>query len=76
MGQKSLEVRQANAETSEQIGESPLGGIVNLLPKSLKKSLIKNPQLLDMAINYMQRQGTRGNNGHSGAVSSPVKFKL
>lgn len=67
MGSKSGEVRQANAEVGAGIDASPLGTIVGMLPKSVRSSLIKNPQLLDYALNFMNRQkqtlSIPGNNG-------------
>lgn len=63
LGQKSIEARQANAEAGEAMTASPLGGIVNMLPVSLKKSLIKNPQLLDLAMGYLSKTGAGGGNG-------------
>ena len=85
MGAKSGEVRQANAETGEAIGASPIGALVDMLPKSVKRSLIKNPQLLDMAMGFMAKQGHPGSglpgsgqlgDNHNHQSSSPVKFKL
>ena len=77
MGSKSVEVRQANAEVGAGIDASPLGAIVGMLPKSVRASLIKNPQLLDYALNFMAKRGNSSGlspeNNHS---SSQVKFKL
>lgn len=79
MGSKSGEVRAANAETGAGIDASPLGAIVGMLPKSVRSSLIKNPQLLDMAINFMQKRGNSAgapNLANSPSSNSQVKFKL
>lgn len=80
MGAKSGEVRQANAETGEAIGASPIGALVDMLPKSVKRSLIKNPQLLDLAMGFMAKQGQgpggQSNDNHNYQSASPVKFKL
>jgi hypothetical protein len=79
MGSKSGEIRQANAETGAGIDASPIGALVGMLPKSVRASLIKNPQLLDMALNFMQRNkggqfpARPPDSNHS---SSQVKFKL
>ena len=70
MGSKSGEVRQANAETGAGIDASPIGAIVGMLPKSVRASLIKNPQLLDMALGFMQKRGNASNT--SGANTSHV----
>lgn len=77
LGQKSIETRQASATAGEEMSASPLGGLVNMLPISLKKSLIKNPQLLDLAMGYMSKDNHRssGSGGGSG-TSAPAKFKL
>lgn len=74
IGQKSIEVRQGHAEAGEALSMSPLGGLVNILPNSLKKSLIKNPQLIDMAMGYINRNN--GGGGGGGSTASPAKFKL
>lgn len=78
LGQKSIETRQANAENGAEISASPLGGLVNMLPVSLKKSLIKNPQLLDLAMGFMSRSGGSGGNGRTSGAgpSSQPKFNL
>lgn len=78
LGQKSIETRQANAAAGEEISASPIGSIVNMLPISLKKSLIKNPQLLDIAMGYLSRSGGSGGNGRPGGSgpSSQPKFNL
>lgn len=78
LGQKSIETRQANAQAEGELTTSPLGGLVNMLPISLKKSLIKNPQLLDLAMGFMSRSGGSGGNGRTGGSgpSSQPKFNL
>lgn len=77
MGAKSAEVRQGNAEVGAGIDASPIGAIVNMLPKSVRASLIKNPQLIDMALNFMAKRGGNSSpvvsDNHS---SSQVKFDL
>lgn len=67
LGQKSIEARQANAEAGEAVESSPLGGLVNILPISLKKSLIKNPQMLDLAMGFLSRSGGSGGSSGMGA---------
>ena len=78
LGQKSIDARQANAEAGEAMTASPMGGIVNMLPISLKKSLVKNPQLLDLAMGFLSRPGGSGGNGRTvgAGPSSQPKFKL
>ena len=75
MGQKSIEVRQGNAEAGEAVSQSPLGGIVNILPASIKKSLIKNPQLLDLALGYINRQNDNSPGGNHQRADK-AKFNL
>lgn len=79
LGQKSIETRQATAAAGEEMTASPIGGLVNMLPVSLKKSLIKNPQLLDLAMGFLSKSGGSGGNGHTistGGPSSKPKFNL
>jgi hypothetical protein len=77
MGSKSAEVRQGNAVIGEGLDASPLGAIVGMLPKSVRASLIKNPQLIDMALNFMQkRTGTSQSSNQNNHENSQVKFKL
>jgi uncharacterized protein YneF (UPF0154 family) len=77
MGAKSAEVRGANAEVGAGIDASPIGAIVGMLPKSVRANLIKNPQLIDMAIGFMQKRSGQtapaSDNNHS---NTQVKFKL
>ena len=77
LGQKSIEVRQENAAAGENISASPVGSIINMLPNSLKKSLIKNPQLLDLAMGFLSKGGSAQNrdNGGSHSESSKVNFQ-
>lgn len=79
MGKKSGEVRQENAETGAEIDAGPLGAIVGALPKSIRSSLIKNPQLVDLALNFMSKRnagkaGSVAGNNHTDAAQ--VKFNL
>lgn len=76
MGQKSIEKRQASAEAGEAISASPIGGIVNLLPNSVKKSIIKNPQLLDMAMGLFAQKSESSPSGGNGQSASRAKFNL
>ena len=75
MGAKSAEVRQGNAVVGAGIDASPIGGIVAMLPKSVRASLIKNPQLIDMALNFMQKRGNSSSSPpESNHSNSQVKF--
>jgi hypothetical protein len=77
MAGKSAEVRQGNAEVGAGLDASPIGAIVGMLPKSVRASLIKNPQLIDMALNFMQkRTGTSQSSNQNNHENSQVKFKL
>ena len=69
------------------VSQSPLGGLLNSFP-ALKKTLRRNPQLIDMAMQFMAKQATSPTNGTSnqsqnvptvsmgGNGHSQVKFKL
>jgi hypothetical protein len=78
MGKKSGEVRAENAEKGQEIDSSPVGAIVGMLPKSVRASLIKNPALLDYAINFMSKRGTGNQPGSGGNHTelNQAKFKL
>lgn len=80
MGAKSAEVRQGNAVVGDGIDASPIGGIVAMLPKSVRASLIKNPQLIDMALNFISKRGSIGSNSslasNNNHEKSQVKFDL
>jgi hypothetical protein len=76
MGSKSGEVRAANAEIGAGVDASPIGAIVSMLPKSVRASLIKNPQLLDYALNLMNKKGNQSTPGSNHQESTQVKFKL
>jgi hypothetical protein len=75
MGTKSGDAKADMAATGEMIDASPLGMIVNLLPKSVKRSLIKNPQILDYAMGILAKKQAPSDN-HSGEMPSQVKFNL
>ena len=80
MGAKSAEVRQGNAEVGAGLDASPIGALVGMLPKSVRASLIKNPQLIDMALNFMQKKVITGSNSslasNNNHERSQVKFDL
>lgn len=75
MGQKSIEKRQESAAAADEISASPIGGIVNMLPNSLKKTIIKNPQLLDIAMGLLHPSSGPGPSVATGQ-SSRAKFSL
>ena len=79
IGAKGNEAREANGVVRESIDASPLGGLVSMLPKKAISSLVKNPQLLDMAMNLFSKPGTGGGggNGGNGSSASPrARFNL
>lgn len=81
MGSKSGEVRADNAEAGRAMDGGALGGIIQMLPKSVKQSLIKNPALLDLAMGFMAKQGNGAGGagrpaGSNHSETSQVKFKL
>lgn len=78
MGKQSGEVRGANAEIGAGLDQTALGGIVNMLPKSVKRSLIKNPALLDYAMGFMAKHagGSPALENHDNGSNHQVKFKL
>jgi hypothetical protein len=79
-GQKRAETAIAGDIAEGMVSQSPLGGLLNSFP-ALKKTLRRNPQLIDMAMQFMSKQDNQtpsgnqtvsaGGNGHS-----QVKFKL
>lgn len=76
MGAKSGEVRGANAEIGASIDSSAIGAIVGMLPKSVRSSLIKNPQLLDYALGFMNKRGGESKPGSNHQEATAAKFKL
>ena len=78
LGSKSGEVRGANAEIGAGLDTTALGGLVNMLPKSVRSSLIKNPALLDYAMSFMNKNkgGSPGAGSQDNGTNHQVKFKL
>ena len=77
MGAKSAEVRQGNAEVGAGLDASPIGAIVCMLPKSVRASLIKNPQLIDISLNFMaKRCGNSAPAVSDNHSNTQVKFDL
>jgi hypothetical protein len=78
MGVQSGAARAENAAIGQAISASPAGGIIDLLPKSIKKSLIKNPALLDYALAALNKTPGAGGSltGSGGDGHTPVKFRL
>jgi hypothetical protein len=77
-GQNRAETAIKGDITEDMINQSsnPLGAILSSFP-AVKKSLRRNPQLLDLAMGYLgsKMQG-KGNNGDKPVASGQVKFKL
>jgi hypothetical protein len=77
MGKKSGEVRQENAEQGAEIDAGPIGALVGILPKSVRSTLVKNPQLVDLAINFMsKRNAGKPAPGNNHNEPEQVKFNL
>lgn len=74
-GQKRAETAiQADIAEGSGLGASPLGAVLESFP-ALKKTLRRNPQLIDMAMGYLSRKkgvaaGSSSDNGQQ------PKFKL
>lgn len=80
LGKQSGDARAQTAVSADiaqdSMAGSPIGAILESFP-SLKKSIRRNPQLLDIALQFLsknkQAQSLPGGNGSSG---SQIKFKL
>jgi len=57
-------------------GQNPLLGTILASFPHLGKTLKRNPQLIDIALNYLQSHANPGSNGQHQPVSSSPKFKL
>lgn len=79
MGKQSGEARGKTAVAGDiaidSVAGSPIATILDSFP-SLKKSIRRNPALLDMALSFLSKNGSNNNGSSSSQETTQTKFNL